>query len=97
MTNIGYGSNLSAAGPRLAYYHNGSTLYRWNDGVRETVLAYLAVVDGKQVSSILGMDAEGDNVCVLLRFADNSYGIYVVSGTATANPTIISEPPAPPC
>jgi len=92
VTNIGNGSNLSAAGPRQVYYHNGSTLYRWNDGVRETVLAYLAVVDGKQVSSILGMDAEGDNVCVLLRFADNSYGIYVVSGTANANPTINSEP-----
>jgi len=92
VTNIGYGSNLSAAGPRSVYYHNGSTLYRWNDGVRTTVLPYGAVVDGKSMTSIFGMDAQGDDVCVLLRFTDNSYGIYIVSGTASTLPVITSEP-----
>lgn len=92
VTNIGYGINLSAAGPRTVYYHNGSTLYRWNDGVESNVLSYGDVVDGKYVNYISGMDAHGDDVCVLLYFSDKSYGIYIVSGTASANPAIVSEP-----
>ena len=92
VTNIGFGTALSAAGARMVYYHNGATLFRWSDGVRTTVLPAGAVVDGKATLSILGMDAQGDDVCVLLRFADNSYGIYIVLGTASDSPIITSEP-----
>lgn len=92
VTNIGFGTALSAAGPRMVYYHNGGTLFRWDDGVQTTVLLAGAVVDGKATQAILGMDAQGDDVCVLLRFADASYGIYLVSGTASASPVITSEP-----
>lgn len=92
VTNIGFSTALSAAGPRMVYFHNGGTLFRWNDGVRTTVLTAGGVVDGKATQAILGMDAQGDDVCVLLRFADASYGIYIVSGTATASPVITSEP-----
>lgn len=92
VTNIGFGTSLSAAGPRLVYYHNGAALFRWNDGVRQTVLPAGGMVDGKIVLSILGMDAQGDDVCVLLRFTDNSYGIYLVSGPASDRPIITAEP-----
>ncbi len=91
-TNIGFGISLSAAGPRQVYYHNGGALFRWNDGIRQTVLPAGGMVDGKIVLSILGMDAQGDDVCVLLRFTDNSYGIYLVSGTPSDLPVITGEP-----
>lgn len=90
-TNIGFGTAVSAAGPRMAYYQGGNQVFRWNDGVTETAFAG-GLVDNKSVSSLLGFDAQGDDLVVLLKFADNSHGIYIVRGTTSALPVIVSEP-----
>lgn len=90
-TNIGYGLAVSAAGPRMAYYHTGSWIYRWNDGATEAVFTG-AMIDGRYISSILAIDGQGDDVVMLVKFSDNSHGIYLVRGTASALPVITSEP-----
>ncbi len=90
-TNIGTGTAVSAAGPRTAYYQSGSQIFRWNDGVTETVFAG-GLVDNRSVSSLLGFDAQGDDLVVLLKFTDNSEGIYIVRGTTSALPVIVSDP-----
>ena len=92
VTNIAGGAYVSAAGARMAYYSDKTTLSRWNDGVIQTVLVSGAIVDGKLVQQILAADGQGDDVAVLLKFTDNSYGIYIVFGPVSARPIITSEP-----
>lgn len=91
-TNVGYGFFVSAAGPRVCYYHDGGYLYRWNDGETDLVLQPGHVIDDRVVSSIVGADGQGDDVAVTLKFSDNTYGIYIIRGTASTTPVIVSEP-----
>ncbi len=90
-TNIGSGLAVSAAGPRMAYYHTGNWIYRWNDGVTEVVFRG-GMIDDRFVSNVLAIDGQGDDLVVLVKFTDNSHGIYLVQGAAPVTPVITSEP-----
>lgn len=90
-TNIGNGLAVSAAGPRLAYYHTGSRIYRWNNGETETVFSG-GMIQDRYISSIVGIDGQGDDLVVTVKFTDNTHGIYLVRGTASILPVITSEP-----
>lgn len=92
VTNLGNGTYVSAAGPRVAYFGNTSSLSQWNDGSVQTVLTSGRLVDGRIVSQILAADGQGDDVAVLLKFTDNSEGIFLVSGPLSGSPLISTQP-----
>ncbi|MDB6057033.1 MAG: hypothetical protein JWO95_877 [Verrucomicrobiales bacterium] len=91
-TNIGTGTYVSAAGPRVAYFGGTSSLSQWNDGLVQTVLTSGRLVDGRFVSQILAADGQGDDILVLLKFTDNSEGIFLVSGPVSALPQVGTQP-----
>jgi hypothetical protein len=93
-TNMGPATFVSAAGPRVAYYGNTTLLRRWVDGANQSVLQIGRVLGGKQISHILAVDGQGDDLAVLVKFTDATSGIFVVSGPAatTMAPVITREP-----
>lgn len=94
VTNVGSGMFVSAAGPRTAYYGNQSSLLRrWSNGTNLNVLSGGSALDGKQVSQVLAVDGHGDDVAVLVKFADLTHGIYLAGGPAPTVPVITREPP----
>ena len=50
------------------------------------------MLEGKQIGSILAADGQGDDVAVLVRFNNLTYGIYVTAGPAPTVPVITREP-----
>jgi hypothetical protein len=90
-----FGAILSAAGPRMAYfYQNGPALFYWNDGAKEQIVFTSRAVGGKSVLGVSELDGQGDDLALLLTFADFSHGIYLASGPppATLSPVILADP-----
>lgn len=84
---------LVASGPRQVYYGTATGVFRWTDGVIETVASTTGVFNCRRPSRFFDVEAQGEDVAIGVQFTDGTAGIFAnFGGIVTGRPQIVSHP-----